>query len=95
LSTSSTEKWTRIIRKKEANEVKARQATLQASLPSKENMKKFVTTSVPFYPNVLFIGGRVESTPISDDEPTRAGRRTSSAGISPMKEPTPKYSVTS
>jgi hypothetical protein len=50
LSTSSTEKWTRIIRKKEANEVKARQAALQASPPSKENMKELVTTTVPFYP---------------------------------------------
>jgi hypothetical protein len=70
LSTSSTEKWTRITRKKEANEVKARQATLQVSPPSKENKKKLVTTTIPFYPGVLFIGGRVESTPVSDDEPT-------------------------
>jgi hypothetical protein len=29
--------------------------------------------TVPFYPDVLFIGGRVESTPISDDEPTAPG----------------------
>jgi hypothetical protein len=73
LSTSSTEKWTRITRKKEANEVKARQAALQVSPPSKENRKKLVTTIVPFYPDVLFIGGRVESTPVSDDEPTAPG----------------------
>jgi hypothetical protein len=73
LSTSSTEKWTRITRKKEANEVKARQAALLISLPSKENRKKLVTTTVPFYPDVLFIGERVESTPISDDEPTAPG----------------------
>jgi hypothetical protein len=56
LSTSSTEKWTRITRKKEANEIKARQAALQVSPPSKENKKKLVTTTVPFYPDVLFIG---------------------------------------
>jgi hypothetical protein len=66
-------KWTRITRKKEANEVKARQAALLVSPPSKENMKKLVTTTVPFYPDVLFIGGRVESTPVSDDEPTASG----------------------
>jgi hypothetical protein len=73
LSTSSIEKWTWITRKKEANEVKARQAALQVSSPSKENRKKLVTTTVPFYPDVLFIGGRVESTPVSDDEPTAPG----------------------
>jgi hypothetical protein len=73
MSTSSTEKWTRIIRKKEANKVKARQVAVQASPPSKENRKKLVTTTVPFYPDVLFIGGRVESTPVSDDEPTTPG----------------------
>jgi hypothetical protein len=73
MSTSSAEKWTLITRKKEANEVKARQAALQVSPPSKENKKKLVTTTVPFYPDVLFIGGRVESTPIFDDEPTAPG----------------------
>jgi hypothetical protein len=73
LSTSSIEKWTRITRKKEANEVKARQAALLVPPPSKENRKKLVATTVPFYPDVLFIGGRVESTPVSDDEPTALG----------------------
>jgi hypothetical protein len=70
LSTSSTEKWTRITRKKETNEVKAHQAALLVPPPSKENRKKLVATMVPFYPDVLFIRGRVESTPVSDDEPT-------------------------
>jgi hypothetical protein len=70
LSTSSTEKWTQITRKKETNEVKARQAALLIPPPSKENRKKLVATTVPFYPDVLFIGGRVESSPVSDDEPT-------------------------
>jgi hypothetical protein len=73
LSTSSMEKWTRITRKKESNEVKSHQATLLVPPPSKENRKKLVTTTVPFYPDVLFIGGRVESTPVSDDEPTAPG----------------------
>jgi hypothetical protein len=63
LSTSSTEKWTRITRKKEANKVKAHQAALLVPPPLKENRKKLVTMMVPFYPDVLFIEGRVESTP--------------------------------
>jgi hypothetical protein len=73
MSTSSTEKWTRITRKKEANEEKARQAALLVPPPSKENRKKLVTTTVPFYPDILFVVGRVESTPISDEEPTAPG----------------------
>jgi hypothetical protein len=74
LSTSSTERWTRITRKKkEANEIKARQAALLAPPPSKENREKLVVTATPFYPDVPFIGGRVESSPISDDEPTVPG----------------------
>jgi hypothetical protein len=73
LSTSSTERWTRITRKKETNEVKAHQAALSVPLSSKENRKKLVVTATPFYPDVLFIRGRVESSPISDDEPTMPG----------------------
>jgi hypothetical protein len=38
------------------NEVKARQAALLVPLHSKENKKKLITTTVPFYPDVLFIG---------------------------------------
>jgi hypothetical protein len=59
--------------KKEANRIEARQAALLAPSPSKEDRKKLVTTATPFYPDVLFIGGRVESSPISDDEPTMPG----------------------
>jgi hypothetical protein len=73
LSTSSKKKWTQITRKKEVNEVKARQAALLVPPPSKENRKKLVTMTIPFYPDVLFIGGRVESTPIFDNEPTAPG----------------------
>jgi hypothetical protein len=70
LSTSSTEEWTQITRKKET---KTHQATLLVPPPSKENRKKLVVTTTSFYPDVLFIGGRVESSPISDDEPTMPG----------------------
>jgi hypothetical protein len=59
--------------KKEANEIKARQAALLAPSPSKENREKLVVTATPFYPNILFIGGRVELSPIFDDEPTMPG----------------------
>jgi hypothetical protein len=60
-------------KEKETNEIKACQATLLAPLPSKENRKKLVVMTTPFYPDILFIGGRVESSPISDDEPTVPG----------------------
>jgi hypothetical protein len=73
LSTSPTEKWTRITRRKEANEAKGRQAALSVPPSSKEDRKKIVVTAAPFYPNILFIGGRVESNPIFDDEPTAPG----------------------
>jgi hypothetical protein len=73
LSTSSTEKWTQITRKKEANGIETRQAVLLVPSPSKEDRKKLVTKATPFYPDVLFIEGRVESSPISDDEPTVPG----------------------
>jgi hypothetical protein len=73
LSTSPTEKWTQIARRKEANEAKGRQAALSMPPSSKEDRKKIVATTAPFYPDVLFIGGRVESNPISNDEPTAPG----------------------
>jgi hypothetical protein len=73
LSTSSTEEWTRITRKKEASGIEARQAALLAPSPPKKDRKKFVATTAPFYPDVLFIGGRAESSPISDDDPTVPG----------------------
>jgi hypothetical protein len=73
LSISPTETWTQITRRKEVNKIKDRQTALLVPPPSKENRKKLITTTVPFYPDVLFIVGRVESTPISDDEPTAPG----------------------
>jgi hypothetical protein len=77
LSTSPTKEWTRITRKKEASiperRTKARQAILLTPSPSKKDRKEFTTAATPFYPDVLFIGGRLESSPISDDEPTMPG----------------------
>jgi hypothetical protein len=69
LSTSLTKEWTHIARKKET---KGKQIVLSVPPPSKENGKKVATTAAPFYPDVLFIG-RVESPPVSDDEPTAPG----------------------
>jgi hypothetical protein len=56
-STSSIEWWTRIARRKEASRVEARQVVLPTPSPSKEDGKKLVTATTPFYPDVLFIGG--------------------------------------
>jgi hypothetical protein len=72
LSTSPTKEWTQIARKKETNKTGRKQVVLSVPLPLKENRKKIVTTAAPFYPDVLFIE-RVESPPISDDEPTAPG----------------------
>jgi hypothetical protein len=69
LSTSLMEEWTQITRKKETNKTEGRQAVLSVPSSSKESRKKIVATATPFYPDVLFIG-RVESSPISNDEPT-------------------------
>jgi hypothetical protein len=94
LSTSPTKEWTQIARKKETNKTGRKQVVLSVPPPSKETGKKITTTATPFYPDVLFIG-RVESPPVSDDEPTAPGEGTSSAGIPPTEEPTLKYPATS
>jgi hypothetical protein len=72
LYTSPTKEWTQIARKKETNKAGREQVVLSIPPPSKENGKKITTTAAPFYPDVLFIG-RVESPPVSDDEPTAPG----------------------
>jgi hypothetical protein len=90
LSTSPTEEWTHITRKKEA---KDHQAGLSVPPSSKKNRKKIAVIAAPFYPDVLFIG-RVESPPSpTTNRPTQRG--TSSTGIPLTKEPTPKYPTTS
>jgi hypothetical protein len=73
LATSPTEKWTRITRKKEVNEAKYRQAALSVPPSSKKGRKRIVAITVPFYPDIVFIRGRAEPNPISDDEPTAPG----------------------
>jgi hypothetical protein len=42
-------------------------------LPSRENEKGCTVTPMPFFPDVLFIQGRVETAPISNDEATVLG----------------------
>jgi hypothetical protein len=77
LPTSPTKEWTRITRKKEASVLRKgmelRQVIFPAPSPSKEDGKKHTITTTPFYPDILFIGGRLESSPIFDDEPTVQG----------------------
>jgi hypothetical protein len=50
-----------------------RRVILLTPSPSKKVGKELTTTVTPFYPDILFIGGRLESSPISDDEPTIPG----------------------
>jgi hypothetical protein len=77
LSTSPTKEWTQITRKKEINIPsqgrRTRQTTFPITPPSKEDRKKNTVAPTPFYPDVLLIQGRLESAPISDDEPTMQG----------------------
>jgi hypothetical protein len=77
LSTSPTKEWTRITQKKEVNIPSqgriTRRAIFSIPPPSKEDGKKNTVVLAPFYPDILFIQGRLESAPISDDEPTMQG----------------------
>jgi hypothetical protein len=77
LSTSPTKVWTRITQRREVNAPywgrKTRQAILPTPLPSKKDEKKRTAVPAPLYPDVLFIQGRLESSPIFDDEPTMQG----------------------
>jgi hypothetical protein len=70
LSTPPIERWTQITRKKD------HQTALLVPPPSKENGKKLIARTTPFYPDVLFIG-RVESPLVYDDEPTTPGEEPS------------------
>jgi hypothetical protein len=49
------------------------------ALPSRENGKERTSAPTPFFPNILFIQGRLELSPISDDEPTVLGKSLPSA----------------
>jgi hypothetical protein len=77
MSTSPTKEWTRITQKNEANVLsqgtRPRRVIFLAPSPSKEDRKKSVVTTAFFYPDILFIRGRLESSPIFDDEPTMQG----------------------
>jgi hypothetical protein len=76
LSTSPIKEWTRITRK-EANipskGTRPHRVIFPAPSPSKEGRKKRAVVTAPFYLDILFIGGRLESSPISSDEPTVQG----------------------
>jgi hypothetical protein len=75
LSTSPTKEWTQITRMKEVNIPyqgrRTHRAILSIPPPSKDDGKKNTAIPAPFYPDVLFIQGRLESSSISDDDPTR------------------------
>jgi hypothetical protein len=77
LSTLPIKECTQITRRREANVPyrgrRTQRAILPTPPPSKEDEKKHTTVPAPFYPNVLFIQGRLESSPISNNEPTMLG----------------------
>jgi hypothetical protein len=77
LSTSPTKEWTRITQRREMGIPyqgrKAQWEILLTPPPSKEDEKKHTATHAPFYPDILFIQGRLESSPIFDDEPIMLG----------------------
>jgi hypothetical protein len=77
LSTSPTKEWTQITQQKEVNIPywgrEVQQITSPIPLSSKENGKKHTAAPTPFFPNVLFIQGRLDLLPISDDEPSVLG----------------------
>jgi hypothetical protein len=52
---------------------KAQQTITPTPRPSKEDEKKHIAAPAPFFPDIIFIQGRLESSPISDDEPTVLG----------------------
>jgi hypothetical protein len=52
---------------------RTQRAILPTPSPSKEDGNKHTDVPAPLYPDVLFIHGRLESSPISDDEPTMLG----------------------
>jgi hypothetical protein len=99
LSTSPTKEGTRITKKKEASVPRTgtepHRVIFPVPSPSKEDGKKHTITTTPFYPDILFIGGRLESSPISDDELTVQGGRTSLSLSAATKEQKWECSTTS
>jgi hypothetical protein len=59
--------------------MRTRRATFSIHSPSKEDGKKSVVAPSPFYPDILLIQGRLESAPVSNDEPTLPKRSLPSA----------------
>jgi hypothetical protein len=59
---------------------------ISATLPSKENKKGCTTAPTPFFLDVLFIQRRVETAPISDDEPTMLMRSPLARCATTMKQ---------
>jgi hypothetical protein len=77
LSTSPTKESTRIARRRQVDIPhqgrKAQRAIIPTPPPSKEDEKKHTTAPALFFPDILFIYQILESSPISDDEPTVLG----------------------
>jgi hypothetical protein len=77
LSTSPTKEWTQITRKKEANApsqgVRTCRAIFPEPSPSKEDREKKRHHASSLLPRHPLHQGRLDSAPVSDDEPTMQG----------------------
>jgi hypothetical protein len=93
LSTSPMKEWTQIARKKEANKTGRKQVVLSVPPPLKENGKKIPRQ--PHHSTPTSSSSGEWSRPRLRRRADRTRRGTSSAGITPTKEPTPKYPTTS
>jgi hypothetical protein len=58
----------------------ALQTVATIALPLRENEKERTTATAPFFPDILFIQGRLETSPISDDEPNVLGEEQGGGG---------------
>jgi hypothetical protein len=74
LSTSPTKEWTRITRRREMDILdrggKAQRTITLTPPPSKEDEKKCTAATAPFFPDILFIQGR-----LGEEPPQRDARR--------------------
>jgi hypothetical protein len=95
LSTSSTKRWTRIIRKKEANEIKAPSSCSSGTFALKGEQREACRHDNSILPRHTLHQGKSGIVPHLRRRANRAWGRTSSARSSPTEEPTPECSATS
>jgi hypothetical protein len=95
LSTSSTEEWTRITRKKRSKRDRGPSSCSSGAFALKEGQKEACHHSNSFLPRRPLHRGKSEIISHLQRRANHAWGRTSSARSSPTVEPTPKYLATS